>query len=392
MPTIAVYHLALELRTLLMTTTRQWDIFCRVIDNFGDIGVCWRLSCALAARAQQVRLWVDDASALAWIAPSGHTGVQVLAWTPDAPDPRAHAIGDVVIEAFGCEIDAAWIAPDSIATNEYSMRAEGHFCLKKKLPPVWINLEYLSAESYVERCHALPSPIMYGPAQGLIKWFFYPGFTARTGGLIREPLMHALPRPHDATVSRRISLFCYEPPVLGVWLEQLRSSTERTELLVTAGRAQAAVRLALQVRQGKNDPLPASSIDSSLSIQELSQTTQKGYDALLMGCDLNFVRGEDSLVRALWAGQALVWHIYPQSDGAHLPKLQAFLDWLQAPDDLRAFHGIWNGAQSGDLPELTRERLARWRTTIQAARQRLWAQTDLVTQLIDFVEEKASRA
>jgi hypothetical protein len=22
----------------------HWDIFCRVIDNFGDIGVCWRLA------------------------------------------------------------------------------------------------------------------------------------------------------------------------------------------------------------------------------------------------------------------------------------------------------------------------------------------------------------
>ena len=61
-----------------------WDIFCRVIDNHGDLGVCWRLSCDLAARGQQVRLWVDDASALQWMASGALQGevpdVRVLPW------------------------------------------------------------------------------------------------------------------------------------------------------------------------------------------------------------------------------------------------------------------------------------------------------------------------
>ena len=56
---------------------RSWDIFCQVIDNFGDIGVCWRLAADLAARGHQVRLWVDDASALHWMAPQGAAGVEV---------------------------------------------------------------------------------------------------------------------------------------------------------------------------------------------------------------------------------------------------------------------------------------------------------------------------
>ncbi|MEO7887531.1 MAG: elongation factor P maturation arginine rhamnosyltransferase EarP, partial [Polaromonas sp.] len=48
-----------------MNRSLQWDIFCKVIDNFGDIGVCWRLAADLASRGHKVRLWVDDASALA---------------------------------------------------------------------------------------------------------------------------------------------------------------------------------------------------------------------------------------------------------------------------------------------------------------------------------------
>ena len=46
---------------------RTWDIFCSVVDNFGDIGVCWRLARRLSAGlGQQVRLWVDDLAADRW--------------------------------------------------------------------------------------------------------------------------------------------------------------------------------------------------------------------------------------------------------------------------------------------------------------------------------------
>ena len=147
-----------------------WDIFCRVIDNHGDLGVCWRLCADLAQRGHAVRLWVDDASALAWMAPQGCAEVQVRAWPND---PTFH-MGDVVVEAFGCEL------PNAIQ----ALMVQG-------TPPVWINLEYLSAEGYVARSHGLPSPVMSGPARGATKWFFFPGFTPETGGLLREPDMAA---------------------------------------------------------------------------------------------------------------------------------------------------------------------------------------------------------
>ena len=85
----------------------RFDVFCQVIDNFGDVGVCWRLAADLAARGHAVRLWVDDASALAWMAPHGAPGVEVRPWPQAAP---ADGPGDVVIEAFGCEIAPGFIA------------------------------------------------------------------------------------------------------------------------------------------------------------------------------------------------------------------------------------------------------------------------------------------
>jgi uncharacterized repeat protein (TIGR03837 family) len=122
-----------------------------------------------------------------------------------------------------------------------------------------------------------------------------------------------------------------------------------------------------------------------LLFTEQTLLTQSQYDTLLASCDLNVVRGEDSLVRAIWAGRAFVWQIYPQADGAHAAKLEAFLDWLQAPPDWREFHRIWNGLAQAPLPPID---YSGWTACAQAARTRLLMQSDLVTQLLDFVEEK----
>ena len=170
-------------------TPAIWDLFCRVIDNHGDLGVSWRLARALARRGAAVRLWVDDAAALAWMAPHGGSdepGVQVIAWT-DTPDPvPGLQPGDVVVETFGCDPPAAFV--ERMARR----RDQG------RPAPVWINLEYLSAEDYVERSHRLASPQWSGPGQGLTKWFFYPGFTPATGGLMHDDVPQGTPEDHRA--------------------------------------------------------------------------------------------------------------------------------------------------------------------------------------------------
>lgn len=371
-----------------MNRRLQWDIFCKVIDNFGDIGVCWRLAADLASRGQTVRLWTDDASALRWMAPTGCEGVRVLPWPRDgeAQDLDAAELSrhppDVLVEAFGCEINQ-----DFAAASARVAEATG-------IKPVWINLEYLSAEDYVERCHALPSPVQNGPAAGWIKWFFYPGFTNNTGGLLREPgLLERQSRfdrtgwlkTHGITADGEalVSLFCYEPQALQGLLAQLARhglQGRPARLLVAAGRAAGAVRTLADA----GNELPP--------ISYLPLLAQSEFDHLLWACDLNFVRGEDSLVRALWAGKPFVWQIYPQHDDAHQAKLQAFLDMLQAPPSLRAFHAAWNGQTgspaSGAGPAPLPADLHAWQAAALAARARLAAQDDLATRLIGFVAKK----
>jgi uncharacterized repeat protein (TIGR03837 family) len=359
-----------------------WDVFCRVIDNLGDIGVCWRFCRNLAHSGQSVRLWIDAPEALDWMAPGALEGeepfVQVLRWTDPLPPKTllGCAPADFWVEAFGCDPAPEWF-------NWLEQRiATGH------PQPVWINLEYMSAESYVERCHQLPSPIFTGPLSGLTKWFFYPGFTQATGGLLREPglmqrrgqfsakdWLRSQDLPTDSSL-RRIGLFCYEPTPLEQLLQEVDQDAEPSAWLVTHGRA--AQTMAQHDRQTLSN-----------AIHLLAPLTQTDFDHLLWSCDLNFVRGEDSLVRALWAGQPFVWHIYPQHDNAHHAKLEAFLDWLQAPPSLRQFHRLWNGVIPASDPVWPGWAVVdQWRHCALAARDRLLAQPDLVSQLLEFVAKK----
>ena len=348
-----------------------WDIFCQVIDNFGDIGVCWRLAADLAQRGCQVRLWVDDASALAWMAPHGARQVQVLPWPLLAP---ADGPGDVVIEAFGCEIPQAF------------QQAIARKAQDKPRTPVWINLEYLSAQDYVERCHRLPSRLMSGPAAGLTRWFFYPGFTPKTGGLLREADLAKRQAAFDRSAWRArhglqvsdvvFSLFCYEP---AAFAQVFAASASHAQWLVTPGRPTALVQATPEAATASN-------------VHYLPTGTQQQFDEMLWASDLNFVRGEDSLVRAIWAGKPFIWQIYPQDDNAHHAKLAAFLDWLNAPASLRLAHAVWNGISAADdtlqwqAPDAAV--LDAWSQCVQAARHRLLGQASLAQQLMAFAGEK----
>jgi uncharacterized repeat protein (TIGR03837 family) len=245
---------------------------------------------------------------------------------------------------------------------------------------------------------------MSGPGRGLVKRFYYPGFTANSGGLLREPdllerqarfdrsawLAQLRVNLPDCPQQRLVSLFCYEPAGLAALLNALADDAIPTQLLVTPGRATAAVR---HIVTSNLTLKPNCNKHSQLSFLYLPTLTQLQFDQLLWACDLNFVRGEDSLVRALWAGKPLVWHAYPQDDGAHHAKLDAFLDWLQAPPDLRQFHTQWNdcGSANATTPDsamatlLLPQTLTAWQHTMAQARQNLLAQHDLASALIRFV-------
>jgi uncharacterized repeat protein (TIGR03837 family) len=351
----------------------QWDLYCRVVDNFGDIGVAWRLAADLASRGESVRLAVDDASALAWLAPRGAPRVEVVGW-----DDGPAAAPDVVVELFGGgRPRTAWPAAARI--------------------PVLVNVEHLTAERYAERSHALPSPNTRPGEPPVTTWFYFPGFSPESGGLLREPgligqqrafgdgtawlaSLGVAPRPGE----RRVVLFSYRNDAIDALLDVL--ATSPTLLLTTPGPSLEQVTACLGPSLARG----------ALRAAALPWLAQEDFDRLLWSADLNLVRGEDSFVRAIWAGAPFVWQLYVQDDGAHCAKLDAFLDRYLAGADqglataVRSAFARWNGAPGGSLAALASDAAvhAAWSALTLAWRDALARQSDLATRLLAFVEGK----
>jgi uncharacterized repeat protein (TIGR03837 family) len=369
----------------------HWDIFCCVVDNYGDIGVTWRLARQLVAeQGLAVRLWVDDLKAFVRICPEAQAdvaqqwqqGVDVRQWPSEWQDT---AVADVVIGAFACQLPPAYVQA----------------MLEQPRAPLWLNLDYLSAEDWVEGCHGLPSP----QANGLRKVFFFPGFSAKTGGLLREAnllsqrdVLQQDPAARKAFLqglgvtpennARLISLFAYENPGVASWLDVLAADSRPNHLLVPEGRVLGDVQAWLG-----EQALSVGNIArrGALTVQILPFVSQDDYDRLLWCCDFNAVRGEDSFVRAQWAARPLLWHIYVQEEYAHWEKLEAFLDLyileLSAPAGaaLVQLWRAWN--MDSDMGQAWQQVLAHWDELDRHARR--WsavqaAQPDLAAALVQF--------
>jgi uncharacterized repeat protein (TIGR03837 family) len=376
------------------------DIFCTVVDNYGDIGVCWRLARQLAnEHGMAVRLWVDDLASfrklcpqiVAGLAMQLQRGVEIRHWGI----PFAEVIpAQFVIEAFACELPERYV--QAMASLEHK--------------PLWLNLEYLSAEDWVAGCHGLPSP---HPRLPLVKYFFFPGFTGETGGLLlerdllarrdafqadstdQERYWQSLAVPPRISGETRVSLFSYENPVVADLLAVWAAGAQATTCLVPEGRVLPQVASFFGQSQ-----LVAGDVmqQGNLRVHVLPFVEQEEYDKLLWACDINFVRGEDSCVRAQWAGKPFVWHIYPQHDGVHMKKLQALLDLYshgleaQCAQALRELWMHWNAGETAELAALNQA----WNQLVlhQSMMQRyarIWAQklsaNNLALNLLDFLRK-----
>jgi len=375
----------------------RWDIFCRVVDNYGDVGVSWRLARALAREhGKQVRLWLDDPAVLAKLRPEidaarDEQSLEGVAIHKMRDSFTRDDVADVVVETFGCDPPEGYV--QAMVGREPAAR--------------WINLEYLSAENWVEGSHKLPSP---NPSLPLTKHYFFPGFTSKTGGVLREAgllarrdafqeepgsqaafwtgLVGAVP-PGGAL---KVSLFTYEKAPVDSLVEACANLGIPVWIVAPEGFAATLLE-----SWGTRERETCGDVEAFV----VPFLPQDRYDELLWACDVNFVRGEDSFVRAQWAGRPFVWHIYPQKEGAHWVKLSAFLERYNAgldPSDAAAVTALWEAWNGGgEVPDVDTDAGAAWAGFIErreplSAHARAWSrslqlQPELAGTLVKFASD-----
>lgn len=386
---------------------KNFDIFCKIVDNFGDIGVCWRLSQQLANEHQrQIRLFIDDFYIASKIIPQFDparqeqtiNNVKILAW------PNAQTkMPDVVVENFSCGL------PDTYTKQLLTSQKANH-------PVRWINLEYLSAEKWVEDCHALPS---IHPTLGIKKTFFYPGFTEKTGGLLRE---NTLFEARDAFLSSmalqekfwqqfislskmrgpvlqnfpesiKISLFSYPQANIVQLIRQLIPTEKTIHIFLPFNSEVTALNALIEKYHLKIGEAKAL---HRVRLHLLPFLSQAQYDQLLWACDINFVRGEDSWIRAIWAGKPFVWQPYIQAENTHITKLNAFLSTYLAQAEaetkklIESAHLIWSNAAPAPHEKHwleVKKRLPEWQAYAYKMSNLLAQQKDLSQALMDFCDQ-----
>lgn len=313
------------------TADEVW-VFVRVIDNWGDVGVGWRLCMQLACSFPwRVRLWIDDVAALGKLVIAAELAavqdaVMVEKWSDDdSVSLRLAQLADpvMVIETFGCDL------PSPVLRR------------MQQCQPLWLNWEYLTAEDWAVDLQAMPS--LQG--NGLAKYFWFMGIDQQSGGLLREanylsrrneflqqPCLqqafkqqYGLPLEH---VGQLWLIFAYTSERWAEWLSMWRGADEPITLWLAGPEVADSLRAA--------GVIAADALQQVGDTFELEQVTmvripfvpQSAFDNLLWLADGAIVRGEDSFVRALWAGLPFLWHIYQQEEAVHLQKLDAY--WHKA--------------------------------------------------------------
>lgn len=279
------------------------DIFCEVIDNYGDVGITYRLAREFKRiyPNKKLRFIINQTKELNLIKKPDN--IETINYKDIS---KIQNPADLIIETFGCEIPKKYM--DKVF----------------KSSKLIINLEYFSAEDWVDDFH-LQESILGG---NLKKYFFIPGLSKKSGGILLDN--DFLERKKKVKENKKYylekfkinekydligSVFSYEKN-FDFLIEELRKLDKKILLLILSEKTQKNF---IKYFDNNNNY-------DKIKIVKLPFFTYDKYEELLALCDFNLVRGEDSFVRALLLGKPFLWHIYPQEENIHIKKLESFLE------------------------------------------------------------------
>ena len=302
------------------------DIFCEIIDNFGDIGVVYRISKELKKIFQNVRIRIvlnrlEEFKAInKKVKDVDYQEIDGLICVTEKyvkENMESFGVSDVFIEAFGCNVP-----------EEYVKAA-------KENSKLWINLEYLSGEKWIEDFHLCESLI---DSKTLKKIFFMPGFSEKSGGVIidsgflermkygkenRDEVFKKYFKDFDLKDKFIGTVFSYEKNFENL-LETLKNYEKETVLLLMGEKTQKSFSEILK----KNLTEDYGNIVKYGKITMIYSDffSQEEYEEIISASDFNFTRGEDSFVRGIILRKPFMWHIYLQEEKAHMDKIKAFTE------------------------------------------------------------------
>lgn len=302
------------------------DIFCEIIDNFGDIGVVYRISKELKKIFQNVRIRIvlnrlDEFKAInKKVKDIKYQEIdELICVTEDYVKKNIETFGvaDVFIEAFGCNVPEEYIK------------------IAKENSKLWINLEYLSGEKWIEDFHLCESLIN---SKTLKKIFYMPGFSKKSGGVIIDSgfleRMRYGKENRDEVLKKYFpnldlkdkfvgTVFSYEKNFENL-LKNLKTYDKETVLLLMGEKTQKSFLHILQKKLTEN-------FGNVVKYDKITMVcadffSQEEYEEIISAVDFNFTRGEDSFVRGILLGKPFMWHIYLQEEKAHMDKIKAFTE------------------------------------------------------------------
>ena len=279
------------------------DIFCQVIDNYGDVGVAYRLAREFKRvyPNKKLRFVINQIEELNLIRKS--EDIEIILYKDIS---KIENSADLIIESFGCEIPKKYM--DKALKNSKLI----------------INLEYFSAEKWVDDFH-LQESFLGG---NLKKYFFIPGLSEKSGGILLDNEFLERKKKVEANKEYYLekfeikekydligSVFSYEKNFDSL-IEELKKLDKKIILLILSEKTQK--NFIKYFDNGNNY--------DKIKFVKLPFFSYDKYEELLALCDFNLVRGEDSFVRALLLGKPFLWHIYPQDENTHIKKLESFLE------------------------------------------------------------------
>ena len=316
-------------------------VLCKVVDNFGDIGVVWRLCCQLSNQIKKenftskINLIVDDLASFNKICNSVDSNksfqivenINIFNWNDEklCYDEFSKNDGEnlsVILEVFQCG-RPLWM--EKILFEE-----------KLNRTVQIIMIDYLTAEKYAEDFHCLQSLTRSSKVQ---KVNFMPGFTNKTGGLIIDSEWEQL---CDYKNNKTLLCFTYDRN-WDALANACKKSNYIEKVLIAPGKGFESLKKSFYSNFIK---------DSNLKIEELSFMNQNEWDKMLKNCGVLFIRGEESMSRACLSGIPFVWHAYPQSDEYQLIKVRALLERMSVHfkcEDFKIIEKVWiliNSAES----------------------------------------------